>query len=224
MANDKIAAVVGATGLVGSHCLQRLLHEDGYARVVALVRRPLGERHDRLEERVVDFDALPEDALAGATDVFCALGTTIRKAGSQEKFKKVDHGYTLAAAERAVKAGARRMLLVSSVGADPGAGNFYLRVKGEAERDVAALPFEAVHVFRPSFLLGERGERRAGEAIGIALARGVQGALIGGLRKYRPIEAEVVADAMVAAAREGQPGRHVHHHQDILRLAGREGR
>jgi uncharacterized protein YbjT (DUF2867 family) len=221
MANDRIAVLVGATRLVGSHCLRRLIQDETYARVVALLRRPIDERHERLDQRVVDFEALPEEALAGATDVFCALGTTIRKAGSQEAFRKVDHGYTLAVAERAARAGARQLLLVSSVGADPGTGNFYLRVKGEVERDVGALPFAAVHVFRPSFLLGERGERRTGEAIGIAVARGLQGALFGGLRKYRPIEAAVVAEAMVGAARGGQPGRHVHHHDEILQLSGR---
>lgn len=224
MANERTAVLAGATGLVGGHCLQALLRDEAYARVVALVRRPLGEQHARLEQRVVDFEALADDALAGATDVFCALGTTIRKAGSQEAFRKVDHGYTLAVAERAAKAGAQQFLLVSSVGADPATGNFYLRVKGEAERDASALPFAAVHVFRPSFLLGERGERRTGEAIGIAVARGIQGALFGGLRKYRPVEAAAVAEAMVGAARGGQPGRHIYHYDEILRLAGRGGR
>jgi uncharacterized protein YbjT (DUF2867 family) len=218
MTDEKTALLVGATGLVGGHCLRLLLDRGDHARVIALVRRPLDQEHARLVQKVVDFDKLEGEDLA-ASDVFCALGTTIRKAGSQEAFRKVDHGYAKAVAERAVKGGARQFVLVSSAGADPGAGNFYLRVKGELERDVSALPYEAVHVLRPSFLLGERGESRTGEALGIAVARGASFAMIGGLRKYRPIEAATVAAAMVGVARRGQPGRHVYHFDEIASLA-----
>ena len=220
MANEKKTALLaGATGLVGGHCLRLLLDQGHYARVVALVRRRLDVEHARLEQRIVDFDRLEGGEPIEAADVYCALGATIRKAGSQEAFRRVDHTYPKALAELAAKGGARRFILVSSVGADPGAGSFYLRVKGELERDVSVLPFEAVHILRPSFLLGDRGERRTGEAIGIALARGVQGALLGGLRKYRPIEASTVAAAMVAAAQRGAPGRHVYHFDEIKALA-----
>lgn len=219
MANEESALLAGATGLVGGHCLRLLLEQGYHARVVALVRRRLDLTHPRLEQRVVDFERLEGEEPIAAADVFCALGTTLHKAGSQEAFRKVDHSYAKAVAELAVKGGGERFVLVSSVGADPGAGSFYLRVKGELERDVNAMPFEAVHALRPSFLLGDRGERRVGEAIGVALARGVRGALLGGLRKYRPIEASVVAAAMIGAARRGAPGRHVHHFDEIHALA-----
>jgi len=221
MTEERIALVVGATGLIGGHCLRLLLDHPAYTRVVALVRRALPAQPDRLEQRIVDFDRLEAMAPLQVTDAFCALGTTIRKAGSQEAFRKVDYGYAKAAAELAVKSGARRLALVSSVGADPGSSNDYLRVKGELERAVEALPIEAVHVLRPSFLLGERSERRTGEAVGIAAARAVKFALVCGLRKYRPIEAETVAKAMVAAALHGEPGRHVHQFEDIVAMANR---
>ena len=221
MTEERIALVVGATGLIGGHCLRLLLEHPAYARVIALVRRALPAKPDRLEPRIVDFDRLEDTPPLQVTDAFCALGTTIRKAGSQEAFRKVDYGYVKAAAELAVKSGARRFVLVSSVGADPGSSSDYLRVKGETERAVEALPLESVHVLRPSFLLGERSERRTGEAVGIAAARAVKFALVGGLRKYRPIEAETVAKAMVAAALHGGPGRHVHQFEDIVAMANR---
>lgn len=221
MTEPRIALIVGATGLVGGHCLRLLLDHPAYARVVALVRRPLPARSDRLEQRVVDFDRLAQAEPPAVTDVFSALGTTIKKAGSQEAFRKVDYEYTTAAAELAVKGGARRLALVSSVGADPGASKDYLRVKGEVERALEALPLASLHLFRPSFLLGERGERRVGEAVGIAATRAVKFALVGGLRKYRAIEAETVAAAMIAAALQDLPGRHVLHFDEIVAMAER---
>lgn len=219
MADDRIAVIAGATGLVGGHALRLLLDDSTYARVIALVRRTFPEEHPRLEQRVVDFEALPAEALGGASDVYCALGTTLKKAGSKEAFRRVDHDAVLAVAERAAKAGARQFLLVSSVGADATSSSFYLRVKGEVEREVSALPFGGVHLFRPSFLMGDRGEARMGERLGIAVARGVQGAMLGGMRRYRPVEAATVAAAMVAAARRGEPGRHVYHFDEITALA-----
>jgi uncharacterized protein YbjT (DUF2867 family) len=219
MADEATAVIVGANGLVGSHCLQALLSSADYGRVVALVRRPLAASNARLTQKVVDFEALSDDAFAGVTDFFCALGTTRSKAGSAEAFRKIDHGYALAAAERASKAGAKQMALVSSVGADASASALYMRVKGELERDVSALPFSAVHIFRPSLLLGDRAEHRTGEKIATVLGRVLQGALVGGLRKYRPIGADVVGAAMVNAARGNPPGRHIYEHDAIVRLA-----
>lgn len=217
----RTALLVGATGLVGRHVLDRLLAEPAYGTVTVLVRRSLGRSDPRLAERVVDFDRLAS-AHAGdvrGEDVYCCLGTTIKVAGSQEAFRRVDHDYVVEAARLARANGARRFALVSSVGADAGAGNFYLRVKGETERDVGALGYETLEVFRPSFLMGERGEKRAGEAAGIAVARAVSGALFGGLRKYRPVDAGAVARAMVAALARGEPGTHVRAFDEIAALA-----
>jgi uncharacterized protein YbjT (DUF2867 family) len=106
------------------------------------------------------------------------------------------------------------------VGADSASSNFYLRVKGEAERDLGALGFEVLEILRPSFLVGERQERRPGEAIGIALTRVASGLMLGPLRAYRPIDAKIVAEALVRAALRGEPGKHVRIHDEIRALAG----
>ncbi len=204
----RTALLAGATGLVGGHVKSVLLAHPDYRRVTVLVRRPLGgESNAKLSEVVVDFEALAEHAAElGADDVYACLGTTIKVAGSQEKFRRVDHDYTVAVAELAKKAGATRLALVSSVGAAATSGNFYLRVKGETERDVAALGYDAVSIARPSLLVGDRRESRPAEAAGIAVARALAFTMVGGLRAYRPIEAKAVAAALVRATLDGAPG------------------
>ena len=213
------AIIAGATGLTGAACVEELLRSAAWDRVIALVRRPTGRSHPRYEERVVDFDSLLPTGMPRGSDVFCALGTTIAKAGSREAFRRVDYGYTLALARRAVDAGADQFLLVSSAGANPSSSNFYLRTKGEIEAAVCALPFASVNLFRPGPLTGSRAERRAGERIGIAAARLLAPVLVGPLRKYHPIAAADVARAMVAAARQRRPGRHIHHYDQMIALA-----
>ena len=218
MAQDT-ALIVGATGLVGGHCLKTLLQSEDYQSVIALTRRPLALQHPRLVPITVDFDKLEEVDPFPTADVFCALGTTIRRAGSQHAYLKVDFEYGRNVAERSAAAGAKQFLLVSSVGAAPKSGNFYLRVKAELEKAIGALPFESVHFFRPSFLIGHREETRLGESVGVALSRALQFALAGKLRKYRPMPAGTLACAMLAAAREAKPGRHIYHYDDIVSLA-----
>jgi uncharacterized protein YbjT (DUF2867 family) len=151
--------------------------------------------------------------------VFCTLGTTIRKAGSQPSFRIVDHDYPLAIARQAAEAGAEQFLVVSSVGANPQSSNFYLHTKGELEDSLAALPFRSLHIFRPSFLLGNRPEKRAGERLGIALAKFLGPLLAGPLTPYRPIAARAVARAMVEAAVRREPGRHIYTYAAIAPFA-----
>ena len=220
MTSLRSAVLVGATGLIGGSVLDVILSTPAYGRLVVLARRPLGRGSDKLQEHVVDFERLA--ATAGdwqADDVFLCLGTTMAVAGSQEQFRRVDHDYTIEAARLARQRGATRLALVSSVGAAQRASSFYLRVKGETERDVAELGYESVHVFRPSLLVGARPEHRRAEAVGIAVTRAVSWALVGGLRAYRPIDASRVAGAMVHAVLAASPGRHVHAYDDILSLS-----
>lgn len=206
MGDRRKALIVGATGLVGKSALDALLAADIFDAVVALQRRPSGRTHAKLGEVIVDFDALTREdesseeiaqAFAGITDVFACLGTTIKAAGSQERFRKVDHDYTLAVARRARAAGATRLALVSSVGADASARTFYTRVKGETENALAALGWERFVIARPSLLLGERAEARTGEAIATAVMPLFTWALAGGLAKYKPIEGRAVGRAIV---------------------------
>lgn len=214
----KTALVAGATGLVGGDVLRLLLEDNIYDRVIALARRPLGIKDERLEERLIDFDHLA-DADLTADHVFCALGTTIRKAGSKEAFRRVDHDYIAQLARTSYHCGAGVFALVSSVGASPRSPNFYLRVKGEAEQAVRALDFESVHVFRPSFLAGPRPERRTGEALTLPLLRAVEWTMVGPLRRYRSIRAVDVACAMIGAATAAAPGVHLYHHDEIWQMS-----
>jgi len=204
------ALLIGATGLVGGHCLRQLLRDEAYARVVTLGRRTQGPDRPGLEQHAIDFGRLSDYAgLFDAHDVFCCLGTTMRKAGSREAFRLVDFTYQYEAAKLAAVNGAEQLLLVSSTGASPRSRVFYSRVKGELEETVRDLPFRAVNLFRPSLLLGEREESRAGELLAERVLGLASFLLAGPLRKYRPVQARKVAAAMVRVAKEGRSGFHV---------------
>lgn len=199
--DKKTAILIGATGLVGSFCLRELLLHPAYDRVVVLTRRPIKLTHENLVQYQVNFDQ-PESykSLVKGHDLYACLGTTMAKAGSREAFYKVDYTYTYQTALMAAQNGVNQILLVSSVGADSDSLFYYSRVKGDVEAAVKQMPFWAVHIFQPSVLLGERNENRWGEQLAGRIAKGID-ALTGGLlTKYKPIEADVVAKAMVNAA------------------------
>lgn len=219
----KTALIAGASGLVGSQCLARLLAEPAYERVIALVRRPLPQNDRRLDQRVIDFDRLGAEGAGfpAATDVFCCLGTTMKQAGSREAFRLVDFTYVVGLAAQSLERGARQFLLVSSIGANARSPFFYPRVKGETEAAIAALPFEGRHIFRPSMLLGERAEDRPGERAGIVAFKGAAFLMVGPLRKYRPIAAATVAEAMVRVALKAPRGVNIYESDDIERLVRR---
>ena len=215
------AAIAGASGLTGQHVLNRLLDDRGFDPVVAVLRTPLHRNHPRLQERVVEFDKLSALKPVPLSAAFCGLGTTIKKAGSKEAFRAVDHDHILSFARWARQNGARHFLYVSSVSAAADSPNFYLRVKGETERDVEAIGFEWLDIFQPSILLGVRPESRLGERIGQAIAQGIQFALVGPLERYRGIAGATVAAAMVARAKSpGEPGVRRHEWRDIMALGG----
>lgn len=216
-AKQKTAWLAGSTGLVGRHLLRSLLDSADFTTVVALVRRPLDWSHPKLHAAVVDFDKLDEGtSLPTPTAVFCSLGTTIKKAGSKEAFRKVDYEYPLRLAKLARQAGAPEFSIVTSVDADPKSRNFYLRTKGELEEAIGKLGFPALRIYRPSFLAGDREETRAGESIGIAIASALSFALVGPLKKYRVIDASDVALAMVIASGKGRTnGTRVYEHHEI---------
>jgi len=199
--SGKSALLAGATGLVGGYVLRRLLAHPSYVRVEILVRREMPIRDSKLTQHIVEFARLSDGAPGVAPDdVFCCLGTTIRKAGSEEAFRRVDYDYPLALARLAKAAGAGKFLMVSALGADPKSAVFYNRVKGEVEQAIAAIGLPAPYFFRPSLLTGPRAEHRPGEKIGIAVGKLIAPLLIGALRKYRPIHADTVAAAMVYVA------------------------
>ena len=215
--------LAGATGLVGSRVLSRWLDDADGPVVIAPVRRPLARTHPRLRALVGHWEAADIAAAVATSGVplaayACCLGTTLRQAGSREAFLAVDRDLVLALAATARELGARQALLVSSVGASAQSGNFYLRVKGEAERGLVALGFERVDCLRPGLLLGERSERRRAEAWGQRLMPLANPLLAGPLRRYRAISADVVAGALVALAGRDAPGRFVHEHDAMSQV------
>ena len=219
-ATGRVALLAGATGLVGAALLERLLAAADYAQVHALARTPSLAAAAGLHQHLVDFDSLGQLDLGAPVDVaFCALGTTMRAAGSREAFERVDHDAIVAVAELAMRRHARRFVLVSSVGADPEARNFYLRVKGRTEAAVARLGFEAVDLLRPGLLLGRRRERRPLEQASGRIMRWLNPLLAGPLARYRAIEANEVAAAMIAATRLATRGVTVYEGTALTDLA-----
>jgi uncharacterized protein YbjT (DUF2867 family) len=219
--NSRTAVVLGASGLVGGFCLKALVDDADYSRVLTFGRRELPAQMTRAKvtQRVVDLRSLSAEDFRGAQDVFSALGTTIHKAGSQDAFRKVDLELPLRAAQEALKAGVEQFIVVSSVGADPSSKNFYLRTKGELEQELTKLPFRAVHIFRPSLLIGKRQEFRLGESIAMSIAPLLDLFTLGQLRRYHSIKAETVGRAMVAAARSRKQGIFVHEFISLKALA-----
>jgi uncharacterized protein YbjT (DUF2867 family) len=208
MAGNSVA-ILGATGLVGSECVRQFAESRDFARVVALARRPLASAIARVEGKVIDFERLDDAAEQfHVSHIVCALGTTMKKAGSQEQFRRVDQEYTLAAARLGVREGVRHFLLVSALGANARSRVFYSRVKGEVEDAIRALPYRSVTIVRPSLLLGERTEVRLGESIGKLFAGVVP-------RRYKPVHARAVARTLVQAAVEDTPGVRIIESKDI---------
>ena len=205
----KTVLLLGATGLVGGHILNRLQEDGTCDRVIALTRSAItgAEAFSKLDNRIVDFGHPHEwrDQVA-ADQTICALGTTIRKAGSREAFRQVDFGYPLTIARAALHAGCRHFLLVSAMGADATSPVFYNRVKGELEAAILDLGFTSVSIFRPSLLLGNRREFRPGEAVGQVLGRWLAFAIP---KRYRPVHARSVATAVVGVAAADPSGNRV---------------
>lgn len=193
--------LLGATGLTGGKVLQGLLGREEVSQVVALVRHKMPTLHDKLAQHEVDFDRLDDHAELFDVDVIiCCLGTTIKKAGSQDQFRKVDLGYPMKAGELGRSRGVRAFILMSAIGASSSSTIFYNRVKGELEDALRDLDYPYLSIYHPSLLLGDRKEQRTAEALGIKAMPLVNRLLIGPLDKYRGIEAQTVASAMVNEA------------------------
>jgi uncharacterized protein YbjT (DUF2867 family) len=198
---DKTALVFGATGLVGSELTNLLLANDHYECVKIFVRKKIDLQHPKLVQVVNDLSN-PEEISSEITgdDLYCCLGTTRKKAGSKEAFEWVDLQLPLKVAEIALKNEVRKYLVVSSIGAKPESRNFYLRTKGNMEKGLLAMNFENIGIVRPSILLGQRKERRLGEEAGKIIIRIFSFLFSGPLKKYKGIQAETVARAMIRLA------------------------
>ena len=216
-------AIIGASGLIGAALTDRLLAEN--RSVTALLRRSTGRTDPLFAERIAPVSAWPEQIAGVQPEVaVSALGTTIAVAGSRAAFEAIDLDAVTTFARAAREAGARQMIAVSSVGADPDASTFYLRTKGRMEQALADIGFDRLDLFRPALLLGKRaGPPRIGERIAIALSPVMTLLLRGPFERYAPIAAETVAAAMAAAAGNPAPGVFVHEYRAIRGLAASRG-
>ncbi|MBZ5856343.1 NAD(P)H-binding protein [Flavihumibacter profundi] len=216
------ATLIGASGLIGSSLLDILLNDNYYDEVHILVRRSLNRRHSKLKEHIINFENPKEyfEGISGAETVFCAIGTTLKKVkGDRDAYRKVDYDIAVNAAKTAAHCGVFGFSLVSSIGANAADNNnFYLKLKGIVEEAISKEQIPQVHIFRPSLLLGHRQEKRMGEGIAQFLAPAIGGLLFGKWRVYKPIAANVVAKAMVSAAKIQSRGIFIHTYDDIMKF------
>jgi uncharacterized protein YbjT (DUF2867 family) len=208
--SQRKAIVLGGTGLIGNELIQLLIENSNYSEIRVLGRRNTEHKNPKVKFYPVDLSHISDSSkLFEVEDVFCCLGTTMKKAGSKEAFKRVDYDMIVNGAKSA-EGKIQNFVLISSLGANPQSGNFYLKTKGETERDVNACNIPSISILRPSILFGNRHENRLGEKIGIWVMKAMGPLLVGGLKKYRGNEATTVAKAMIIYALENKPGRHVY--------------
>jgi uncharacterized protein YbjT (DUF2867 family) len=216
----KIVMLAGASGLVGKNALDAFLDSPDIGRVFAITRRPLGREHPRLANRIVQFDNI-ETQLKGLTChvAVCCLGTTIRQAGSEAAFRRVDVDYVLSFARTAKAAQAQRFIVVSSAGADKQSKNFYLRTKGEMEEAVAGFGFTSLDILQPGPLLALRNQMRPLELGALLVMPLVNPFLRGEREAFRGIAAKTVGAAIVGAVRSGRRGVQRYTYDGIEALA-----
>ncbi len=219
----KKAVVAGATGLVGGELVRQLLSQASYERVVVLVRRRMDISHPKLQQIVISYDELDQLApdLFLDADLFCSLGTTIKKAKTKENFKKVDYDYPIILGKMAKQHGADQMLVVTAMGASKDSLFFYSRVKGKLEVDLQALNLRSLHIFRPSLIVGDRQEYRKGEEFASAVLAKISFVFQGWLKRYKPIQAYQIANAMIYTARNPNHIPEIVNSKDMQDLADR---
>ncbi len=215
----KTALVFGATGQTGELLTDLLLLDDRYNKVKLFVRKSTNRKHSKLVEIVNDLNDinLIKDEIIG-DEVFCCLGTTIKKAGSQEAFKKVDYYLPLSIAKAAKENSVGTMVTISAVGANAKSNNFYTKTKGEVEQDIAAVGIPNTVFVRPSLLLGSRKEFRLGERIGKAVFSLINPLFVGKLKRYKAIHSETVAKAMIYLANNGEKGTRFIENEKLLEI------
>ena len=197
----KKAILYGASGLVGSYILDNFLNNANYEQVVIVVRKELNIQHPKLKTLIGDFNTLPEVVKDIQVDeVFIALGTTQKKTPDKKLYYQIDHDYPILATKLAKENGAKAVFLVSALGANEKSSIFYSKMKGETERDIISLNLDNTYIFRPSMILGNRKENRPAEKVFIGIFKFINPIFVGGLSKYKGIEAEDIAKAMINSA------------------------
>jgi uncharacterized protein YbjT (DUF2867 family) len=219
----KTALIIGSTGLIGSHLLDLLLESQEYDKVITFVKRDSGIQHPKLKQHIIDFDK-PETykELVVGDDFFCSIGTTIKKAGSQNAFRKVDFEYPKQFASLAQQNKVNQFLIITSLGADANSSNFYLKTKGEIQDFLKNCAFESISILQPSLLLGNRTEFRLGEKMGVYFMKLFSFLFIGNLKKYKAIQSEAVAKAMFIIAQKNYKGFQIIESDSIQEIANKK--
>lgn len=216
---NKTAAIIGATGLIGSQLLKLLKEDKDFTLVKVLSRRKFDLDKGKVKPVVLDFADMQafKTAIAGSDVVFCTVGTTMRKVkGNKSEYRKVDYDIPVNAAKYSAETGCSHFILVSSVGADSNSGNFYLKLKGEVEDRLRKMNISAISVFRPSMLLGKREESRFWESLGQYIMRPLRFIIPS---RYKPVEAKDVAKAMISVSKQAHKGFRIFHYDDIMKYS-----
>ena len=219
--NEQTAVLIGASGLIGNHLVEQLLHDDYFGTVRVLVRRGLAFNHPKLQQVIVNFNSINDytTKFGKGNIIFCSVGTTQKKVkGDKVAYEKIDHGIPVNAAQIGVDKDFKKFLIVSSIGANPISNNFYLRLKGKVEKDIKLFPFNSISIFRPSMLLGKRDESRPGEKAGQIFMQAVSFLFFGRFKKYHPASAADVAKAMIAQSKKEEPGIHILEYPEMKEL------
>ena len=192
------AVIAGASGLIGSTLVKQILTNAKFTEVVLLSRRLTGVYRDKVSEEIVDFDHLEKSAsLISGDIIFSCLGTTKSKTPDPSTYHKIEYDYTLSLAQIGLEQGVSQFHYVSSLGADSSSSNSYLRLKGEVEEALKNLPFKSVHIYQPSYITGERREKRWEDSLIKPVMRLLNPLLSGKLSKYKSITAESVVSTML---------------------------
>lgn len=223
--NERTAVIIGASGLTGNHLVELMLNDGYFTTIRLLLRTRIALSHAKLQQEIVDFSDKYDlqNRMGNGDAIFCCIGTTQKKVkGDKTEYEKIDHDIPVSAAQAGIANGFKKLFLVSSVGADPSSNNFYLKLKGRTEKDIKQFPFESIHIFRPSMLLGNRKEKRTAEKAGQLLMQALSFLFIGGILKYHPVKARDVAGAMLAQSKKEQTGIHILEYREIKKIIEQE--
>lgn len=217
----QVGVVVGATGLVGGNLVRLLIKNNDFEKIIVVSRRPFNGQNQKVINKVVNFEDNDDlvNSFEKADVIFCTVGTTQKKVGGNEAaYRKVDYDIAFNMAKTGIQKRVEQFILVSAVGADRNASNFYLRLKGEVEEAISSLGYPSLYILRPSILLGKRNEFRLGETIGKAVMRSASFLFFGAMRKYYPVKAKELAQAMISATKEKKPGVHMLYYDEMMKL------
>ena len=220
--SGRIASVIGSTGMIGTYLVEQLLADNYFDTVRTLVRRPVEKKHPKQEVKLVDFKDAESLKLAlhGSHTIFCCIGTTQSNVrGDKDLYRSIDYDIPVNAAKYGKETGCENYIIVTAVAANSKSKQFYIRLNGELEDALAGLNLRSVHIMQPAMLLGDRQEHRALESVLMVTMKAISGLFIGSWRKFRAVDGQALARAMIVASKQDVPGYFKHEFDSIVELA-----